>query len=257
MPGAPPVVDRTALWAALSSMQIPDLAAARRLEAAVAEEQGWSLAFAERVGHEYRRFLYLAATAGFEVTPSRAVDQVWHRHLATRHYEEILCGRILRRPLDHRAGTGAAEEEERYRRQYEDTLALYPQVFGCRPPPDIWPDPVAGLEPTDEEGKEDELDSAREQGRILTRRIAVGSLAASLPALAFGTVPAVILIGVAFALFLLAQPSVASGRGRESGGCGAGCAGGSWGVGGDDCGGGSCGGASCGCGGCGGGCGGS
>jgi hypothetical protein len=34
-------------------MEIPDLPAAKRLEASLAEEQGWTLAFAERVGREY------------------------------------------------------------------------------------------------------------------------------------------------------------------------------------------------------------
>src|SRR5687768_11467205 len=74
MTGAPPVLDRPALWAALSAMPIDPPEPASRFEDALASQQGWTGRFADRVTDEYRRFLYLAATAGFEVTPSQAVD---------------------------------------------------------------------------------------------------------------------------------------------------------------------------------------
>ena len=47
----------------------------------LAREQGWSHAFAARAIREYKRFLILAMEAGHPVTPSEAVDQVWHLHL--------------------------------------------------------------------------------------------------------------------------------------------------------------------------------
>ena len=138
MTGPTPVLDRPALWAALSNMQI-ELPESRRFERALADRQGWTIGFAERVTREYRRFLYIAATAGSEVTPSRAVDEAWHLHLASRHYEEGLCRRILGRPLEHRAATGAPGEAERHGRQYEAALARYETLFGELPPSDIWP----------------------------------------------------------------------------------------------------------------------
>ncbi len=41
---------------------------------------------------EYRRFAFLAATAGHPVTPSDAVDQAWHLHLTySRDYWDRFC----------------------------------------------------------------------------------------------------------------------------------------------------------------------
>ncbi|HEU0099316.1 MAG TPA: hypothetical protein VFQ67_11135 [Allosphingosinicella sp.] len=232
-------------------MQIDPPAGAVRFEEALAAEQVWPRRFANRVTDEYRRFLYLAATAGFEVTPSKAVDEAWHLHLTSPHYREILCGRILGRPLDHRPGTGDPEDEARYRAQYEETLALYERVFGARPPRDIWP--RAG----DEEESE-EPETTRRRWPMIARRLAAASLvgsAASLPAGA--PVAAAVLGGAALLFFLFSQPTVAFARGGGgTAGCGGSC-GGSWSSGSDGaagCGS-SCSG-SCGGGGCGGGCGG-
>ena len=65
----------------------------------LARENGWSAAKAARVVDEYRRFCFLAATAGHEVTPSDAVDQAWHLHLTySRDYWERFCPEVLGRP---------------------------------------------------------------------------------------------------------------------------------------------------------------
>jgi hypothetical protein len=230
-------------------MQIEEPGTSRRFEEVLAERNGWPVRFAERVADEYFGFLYLAATAGFEVTPSETVDQAWHLHLEWPHYRDVLCDRLLTRPLDHRPGTGEPAEEERYRRQYEETLALYERTFAKSPPTDIWPNAIAeGLE-------EEERQRFGEEARRLGRRAALGSLMGSIAALAFGaTMLAVFLAGIA-AIFFLAGHAVAStGRARGSGGCGGGGCGGGGGSSNDcaSCDGGSCGGGSCG-GGCGGG----
>jgi hypothetical protein len=121
-------------------MRIEEPDAGRSFEQALAEEEGWSLARAEAVAAEYRRFLYLAATSDAELTPSRAIDKAWHLHLTyTRHYWEVLCGAIIGRPLHHRPSPGGAIETERFRRQYEDMLARYEAEFGAPPPPAVWP----------------------------------------------------------------------------------------------------------------------
>jgi hypothetical protein len=248
MTGDPPVLDRPALWAALSHMRI-EIPGGARFEEALAARQGWTTGFAERVADEYCGFLYLASTAGFEVTPSRAVDEAWHLHLSLPHYRETLCGRILGRPLEHRPASGLPDDEARCRLQYEETLALYERVFGKRPPGDIWPSP-AGDAQDGAENRDDPEDSAeRGGGRRLSRRTAFAALFAAIAALASGaSTVAIVLACAALLFFMLGLPTTA--RGRESGGsCGAGYGGGSASSG-DDCG------ASCGGGGCGGGCGG-
>ena len=248
MTGASLVQDRSALRAALSHMRIAS-PEGLSLEQALAEEQGWSPAFAERVVDEYCGFLYLAATAGFEVTPSQAVDAAWHLHLQWPHYREILCRDILGRDLEHRPASADAEDEIRCAHQYAETLTLYERVFGKPPPADIWPDPHA-QEMEDVEEEEDLV-------RTLSRRVALASLVASLPALAIGfTGAGFFLAGTALIVFLVGQAAAGAGqsaRNRKPGSsCGTGgCGGGGSGSSGDDCGA-SCGGASCG-GGCGGG----
>src|SRR4051812_36895518 len=107
-----------ALWAALSELCFPAPPGTASFADALCEATGWETDFAKRAIAEYRRFLFLAAISTGELTPSHAVDEVWHLHLAMPHYEEELCGRILERPLHHLPGTGGAEDEARFRAQY-------------------------------------------------------------------------------------------------------------------------------------------
>lgn len=128
------------IWQALAAMRIEPEGAALSFTRRLARENGWSRAHAEAVCHEYRRFLYLAATGTGEVTPSDQVDQAWHLHLAyTRHYWEELCARIIGRPLHHGPTAGGASEGRKYRALYAETLRRYRATFGHEPPVDIWP----------------------------------------------------------------------------------------------------------------------
>lgn len=241
MTGDSPVPDRPALLAALSHMQIEEPGTGRRFEEVLAERNDWPLPLAERVADEYCGFLYLAATAGFEVTPSEAVDQAWHLHLEWPHYRQVLCGEILGRPLEHRPGPGSPDDELRYRRQYEETLALYERIFDKAPPRDIWPRPTAF----------DEEERAAAMRRTGRRKLAVaGTVTAAAVAAATQTPTlvdlfmAMIVAGMIFSLLVV--PSLQPRSGRKHAGCGGACGVDS----GDGDGGGGCG-ASCG-GGCGG-----
>lgn len=130
----------TQLLEKLTRMRIEPDGAALTFSARLARENGWSVAYAQRVVREYARFLYLAAKAGHGVTPSDEVDQAWHLHLAyTRHYWGVLCDEILGAPLHHGPTAGGAVEGQRYRAQYRNTLASYRAHFGEDAPSDIWP----------------------------------------------------------------------------------------------------------------------
>ena len=110
--------------------------------ARLARENGWTGAFAGRVVEEYRRFLYLAMTAGHPVTPSVQVDQAWHLHLTyTRSYWDALCGRVLGRPLHHEPTRGGRAEGGKFVDGYARTLDSYRRAFGHEPPADVWPAP--------------------------------------------------------------------------------------------------------------------
>lgn len=130
----------SSLWHRLQAFEFDDPQASLTFTARLARENGWTLGYAARVVDEYRRFLYLARTAGHSVTPSDAVDQAWHLHLTYSHsYWVELCEGVLDAPLHHGPTKGGRVEGERYVDQYEATLASYRTAFGQAPPEDVWP----------------------------------------------------------------------------------------------------------------------
>ena len=140
-----------ALWDRIAAFDFDGGTTARPFAARLAETCGWTARTARAAIEEYRRFLYLATVAEHPVTPSVAVDLVWHLHLTdTRGYWERLCGDTLGRPLHHVPSRGGSEEAARYRKQYEDTLAGYERAFGEAPPSRLWPHPDIRFAPRGE-----------------------------------------------------------------------------------------------------------
>jgi hypothetical protein len=128
------------LWQRLEAFQLDDPDAPFRFSDRLARENGWSAGFARRAVEEYKKFVYLAAVTRTPVTPSDIVDQVWHLHLTfTRSYWDEMCAQVLGKPLHHGPTKGGTAEDARYRRQYEETLALYGAEFGVDAPPSHWP----------------------------------------------------------------------------------------------------------------------
>jgi hypothetical protein len=110
--------------------------------ARLARDNGWCRAYTARVITEYRRFVFVAVTAGHPVTPSDQVDQAWHLHLLyTKSYWKRFCNETLERPLHHEPTAGGSEERDKFNLWYEKTLASYRTAFGKEPPADIWPSP--------------------------------------------------------------------------------------------------------------------
>lgn len=124
-------VEDTALRARIAAFDLDDIA--RR----AAGELGWTMRFTRRVVEEYRRFLLLAVTADHRVSPSSAVDQLWHTHILHTHsYWDDLCPNVLGRPLHHVPGTRATRLQ--LMAAYEATLLSYTRIFG-EPASDLWP----------------------------------------------------------------------------------------------------------------------
>lgn len=93
-------------------------------------EQGWSLDDAREAVDEYRKFCFLAVVAPHSVTPSQAVDLVWHTHLLyTRDYWQTFCPLVLGTSLHHGPSNGV-EEDTHFYNQYGATLDLYQEHFG-------------------------------------------------------------------------------------------------------------------------------
>lgn len=128
------------IWVALRDYSIGPEDSALSFEGRLARENGWTAAQATRVVEEYKRFCFLAATAGHDVTPSDAVDQAWHLHLTySRDYWERFCPTVLGRPLHHEPTAGGVRQGQLFFDQYAATLKSYERAFGQRAPVDLWP----------------------------------------------------------------------------------------------------------------------
>ncbi len=113
-----------------------ELSFAKRLQM----ENRWTIIYTDRAIAEYKRFLYLAKVSPIPVTPSAAVDQVWHLHLLyTRSYWKDLCFDLLGCPLHHDPSGGGGREATQLWNGYEATKALYRKEFGEEPPTELWP----------------------------------------------------------------------------------------------------------------------
>jgi len=131
---------RDALWVRIQKFVLDDCESALPFSLRLARQNGWSRHYAGRVIVEYKNFCYLALTAGHQVSPSDAVDQAWHLHLIyTRSYWDDFCGQVLRRSFHHNPSRGGAEERDKFRGLYAETLISYRRIFGVLPPDDIWP----------------------------------------------------------------------------------------------------------------------
>jgi uncharacterized membrane protein YgcG len=138
-PAAPP--EHTDLWHAIESFDIDGAPTEFSFVARLARENAWSIDVAHRVVAEYRRFIFLAMTAGHPVTPSDQVDQAWHLHLTyTRSYWERLCRDTLPRPLHHEPTRGGQAEDRKFDDWYARTKQSYERLFSSPPPADLWPD---------------------------------------------------------------------------------------------------------------------
>ena len=137
----PATATDTELWQRLAEYSIGPKDVALDFPGRLARENRWGRAFTDRVIGEYKRFCYLAVAGDEEVTPSDAVDQVWHLHLTySREYWDEFCPNVLGAELHHGPTAGGAREKSRFYDQYAATLAAYEEAFGEAPPADIWPD---------------------------------------------------------------------------------------------------------------------
>ena len=129
------------LWKGIEVFQFDDGEAAFPFAARLARDNGWSKGYTARVISEYRKFAFLAITAGHPVSPSDQVDQAWHLHLLyTRNYWNRFCKETLGKPLHHGPTKGGGEEKAKFNDWYDRPQESYQSFFGEVPPADIWPE---------------------------------------------------------------------------------------------------------------------
>lgn len=113
-------------WAAWADLKVGDAATQAAFCETLAKRQGWTVAFAEHVFHEYRKFLYLALTSTCPVTAPPPIRAVWDLHRELPSWRTLPeAGEIERRPS--RGGS------------LEETHTAYTLAFGQYPPESIWP----------------------------------------------------------------------------------------------------------------------
>lgn len=128
------------LWTKILAFELDDPSHALTFTDRLARENNWSLEYALRATHEYKKFLFMLSVADHPLTPSDQVDQVWHLHLLyTESYWKELCENTLGRPIHHGPTKGGENERQKYDDLYGKTLALYQSLFETEPPADIWP----------------------------------------------------------------------------------------------------------------------
>ena len=127
-------------WAKAGAFAFDRPGAPATFESRVTRDAGWTRSRATRAIAEYRRVLSLAAEAGHPVSPSPAVDVVWHTHLLyTRSYWDQLCANVLGRPPHREPATGTSDDAAKLDDWYARTLASHADFFGEPPPVDVWP----------------------------------------------------------------------------------------------------------------------
>jgi uncharacterized protein (TIGR04222 family) len=135
--------EHSKLYGKIQAFPMNDPGALFPFAARLANENGWSRAYAERVIEEYKKFVFLKKAAGHPVCPSDHVDQAWHLHLTfTQSYWSEFCPDVLEGPLHHTPSQGG-DERGKYGVSYTRTLASYRALLDAEPPADIWPAPQA------------------------------------------------------------------------------------------------------------------
>ncbi|HRG90409.1 MAG TPA: hypothetical protein PLW44_15415 [Chitinophagales bacterium] len=102
----------------------------------LAHENAWPACFTAKAIQEYKKFMYLAATANGMVSPSEIVDVVWHQHLIFTQSYDNFC-KILGRKIEHIPSTHRNTEKHLFTEARERTAQLYLETFGDMPA-DIW-----------------------------------------------------------------------------------------------------------------------
>jgi hypothetical protein len=102
----------------------------------LANENFWTKSFAAQAILEYKKFMYLAATSDFMISPSAIVDAVWHQHLIFTHSYQDFCN-LMGRQIQHIPSTHSKEEYLKFQQAKERTARFYERDFGPQPP-GIW-----------------------------------------------------------------------------------------------------------------------
>ena len=128
------------LWDKIKDFELDEPTSLLTFTIRLARENGWTIEYAIRVVHEYKKFIFMLCIADHSLTPSDQVDQVWHLHLVyTKSYWIDFCQDTIGKQIHHGPTKGGNKEGEKYESLYDKTLNLYQSLFKRNAPDDIWP----------------------------------------------------------------------------------------------------------------------
>jgi hypothetical protein len=120
------------LWDKILAFDLDDPHGEYGFSIRLAMENFWTQEFTNQAIIEYKKFMYLAATSDFIVSPSKIIDNVWHQHLIfTQSYQDF-CD-LLGKQVQHIPSTRNKEEFEKFRQAKERTAKFYERDFGKQP----------------------------------------------------------------------------------------------------------------------------
>lgn len=120
------------LWEKILSFDFDNPPSEYGFSTRLANENFWTKDFTELAILEYKKFMYLATTSEFMVSPSEIVDTVWHQHLIfTQSYSDF-CN-IIGKQIQHIPSTHNKEEYEKFKLAKERTKTFYSNIFGEQP----------------------------------------------------------------------------------------------------------------------------
>ncbi len=129
------------LWTKIQNFKLDNPSAQFTFSQRLARDNNWSSDVTQKTIQEYKKFIYLCCVSEQSITPSDAVDQVWHLHLTyTKSYWVDFCKHTLEKEIHHNPTKGGTSEKEKYNNCYDHTFMMYTQEFGENPPQDIWLD---------------------------------------------------------------------------------------------------------------------
>src|SRR5688572_26468213 len=89
-----------ALWDKILKFKLDAQLSEYGFSTRLAKENFWTRDFTRKAILEYKKFMYLAATADQMVSPCEIVDTVWHEHLIFSQSYANFCG-LLGKNIQH------------------------------------------------------------------------------------------------------------------------------------------------------------
>ena len=120
------------LWNKIKDFDVNGTSNGNGFSLRLARENNWPYNFTKQAIIEYKKFMFLAATSDFMVSPSRIIDEVWHLHLTyTKSYNDFCV--ILGKKIEHNPSDFSDNDVQKYKEAKEKTRVVYEKHFGKEP----------------------------------------------------------------------------------------------------------------------------